>query len=115
MLIPTRESSSSPAKRPHHFLKHDSAQDPTSPPHRNNDYFYPASEAPPLFETLGGSLHTTEAGHRCLETAKHLLEVHPSLNEAPELTPFRWYGRGLGSFHAFHTEPLERIGISRTW
>ena len=38
------------------------------------------------------------ASHRCLETAKHLLEVHATLNEAPELTPFRWYGRGLGSF-----------------
>lgn len=46
------------------------------------------------------------ASHRCLETAKHLLEVHATLNEAPELTPFRWYGRGLGSFHAFHAVAL---------
>jgi hypothetical protein len=46
------------------------------------------------------------ASDRCLETAKHLLEVHATLNEAPELTPFRWYGRGLGSFHAFHAAAL---------
>lgn len=46
------------------------------------------------------------ASNRCLETAKHLLEVHATLNEAPELTPFRWYGRGLGSFHAFHAAAL---------
>lgn len=46
------------------------------------------------------------ARQRCLETAKHLLEVHATLNEAPELTPFRWYGRGLGSFHAFHAAAL---------
>ena len=46
------------------------------------------------------------ATHRCLETAKHLLEVHATLNEASELIPFRWYGRGLGSFHAFHAAAL---------
>jgi hypothetical protein len=46
------------------------------------------------------------ATQRCLETAKHLLEVHTTLNEVPELAPFRWYGRGLGSFHAFHAAAL---------
>jgi hypothetical protein len=46
------------------------------------------------------------ASHRCIETAKHLLGVHATLNEASELTPFRWYGRGLGSFHAFHAAAL---------
>ncbi|KAK5170675.1 uncharacterized protein LTR77_005265 [Saxophila tyrrhenica] len=46
------------------------------------------------------------ARNRCLEGAKHLLEVHAALNEAPELSPFRWYGRGLGSFHAFHAATL---------
>jgi hypothetical protein len=28
------------------------------------------------------------------------------MNETPEMTPFRWYGRGVGSFHAFHAAAL---------
>jgi hypothetical protein len=43
---------------------------------------------------------------RCLESAKHLLQIHATLNETPEMTPFRWYGRGVGSFHAFHAAAL---------
>jgi hypothetical protein len=43
---------------------------------------------------------------RCLESAKHLLQIHATINETPEMTPFRWYGRGVGSFHAFHAAAL---------
>lgn len=43
---------------------------------------------------------------KCLESAKHLLQMHATINESPELTPFRWYGRGVGSFHAFHAAVL---------
>ena len=39
---------------------------------------------------------------RCLESAKSLLEIHAFLQECPDFEPFRWYNRGLGSFHAFH-------------
>ena len=46
------------------------------------------------------------ARSRCLESAKHLLQIHATLNETPEMTPFRWYGRGVGSFHAFHAAAL---------
>jgi len=43
---------------------------------------------------------------RCLESARHLLQIHATINETPEMTPFRWYGRGVGSFHAFHAAAL---------
>ena len=43
---------------------------------------------------------------RCLESAKDLLRIHATINETPEMTPFRWYGRGVGSFHAFHAAAL---------
>ncbi|KAF2174190.1 hypothetical protein M409DRAFT_49053 [Zasmidium cellare ATCC 36951] len=39
---------------------------------------------------------------RCLESARQLLAGYQALNESPDLAPFRWYARGLGSFHAFH-------------
>lgn len=39
---------------------------------------------------------------RCLDSAKRVLDIHSLLNESPELVSFRWYGRGLGSFHAFY-------------
>ncbi|KAK3617019.1 hypothetical protein LTR56_025563 [Elasticomyces elasticus] len=39
---------------------------------------------------------------RCFVSAKRILEVHSNLNTTQELATFRWYGRGLGSFHAFH-------------
>jgi hypothetical protein len=38
------------------------------------------------------------ARSRCVESARHLLQIHASMNEMPEMTPFRWYGRGVGAF-----------------
>lgn len=46
------------------------------------------------------------ARSRCVESARHLLQIHAAMNEMPEMTPFRWYGRGVGSFHAFHAAAL---------
>ena len=39
---------------------------------------------------------------RSIQTATRLLEIHATMSDSPELAPFRWYTRGLGSFHAFH-------------
>ncbi|KAM0326991.1 hypothetical protein ACHAQA_006112 [Verticillium albo-atrum] len=39
---------------------------------------------------------------RCIESARALLNIHSFLHDSPELRPYQWYNRGLGSFHAFH-------------
>lgn len=39
---------------------------------------------------------------RCLESARSLLDIHSFLHESPQMRPYQWYNRGLGSFHAFH-------------
>jgi len=40
--------------------------------------------------------------NRCFESARALLDIHSFLHESPEMRPYQWYNRGLGSFHAFH-------------
>jgi hypothetical protein len=39
---------------------------------------------------------------KCLSSAHVLLEIHKLFFEDPAFKEFRWYGMGLGSFHAFH-------------
>lgn len=39
---------------------------------------------------------------RCLDSAKSVLDIHAYVHDAPKLAPFRWFNRGVGSFHAFH-------------
>lgn len=39
---------------------------------------------------------------RVFDSARKLLDWHADFANAPALAPFRWYVRGIGSFHAFH-------------
>lgn len=39
---------------------------------------------------------------RVSEGARKLLDLHSDFAKASDLAPFRWYLRGIGSFHAFH-------------
>lgn len=39
---------------------------------------------------------------RCIESSRALLGIHQMLHEDEVYRPYRWYNRGLGSFHAFH-------------
>ena len=39
---------------------------------------------------------------RCLESSRALLGIHQVLHNDETYRPYRWYNRGLGSFHAFH-------------
>jgi hypothetical protein len=53
----------------------------------------------------GRDIGTSEASWsetRIVTSALQLLEIHNEFEQCPDLAPFRWYHRGLGSFHAFH-------------
>lgn len=39
---------------------------------------------------------------QCMTSATALLEIHNLFFEDPAFKDFKWYGMGLGSFHAFH-------------
>lgn len=39
---------------------------------------------------------------RCIESSRALIGIHRMLHEDDFYSPYRWYNRGLGSFHAFH-------------
>ncbi|KAL2126502.1 hypothetical protein VTI74DRAFT_796 [Chaetomium olivicolor] len=39
---------------------------------------------------------------KCVESSRALLGIHRVLNENEAYRPYRWYNRGIGSFHAFH-------------
>lgn len=39
---------------------------------------------------------------RCMESAQRVLELHADFHNLPPFTPFYWYIRGRGAFHAFH-------------
>ncbi|OQO13028.1 hypothetical protein B0A48_02492 [Cryoendolithus antarcticus] len=43
---------------------------------------------------------------RSLQEAKRILAIHQEFESCPRLAPFKWYNRGLGSFHAFHAAVL---------
>ena len=50
---------------------------------------------------------------RIVTSALQLLEIHGEFERCPDLAPFRWYNRGLGSFHAFHAATV--LFSSRWW
>lgn len=52
-------------------------------------------------ESLSTSMHEWSVS-QCLQSAVQLLDNYVTLNNSADLAPFRWYVRGLGSFHAFH-------------
>ncbi|KAH7396090.1 hypothetical protein BKA66DRAFT_258254 [Pyrenochaeta sp. MPI-SDFR-AT-0127] len=39
---------------------------------------------------------------RCINSSKDLLQIHSLFSSRAEFSPFGWYLRGIGSFHAFH-------------
>lgn len=43
-----------------------------------------------------------QSSSRCVESAKELLRIHGLFSTHVEYAPFRWYLRGICSFHAFH-------------
>lgn len=55
---------------------------------------------------LASEMSTTEqvqwSRSRCLDNAERLLDVLTAFHNSADLAPYRWYMRGLGSFHAFH-------------
>lgn len=42
------------------------------------------------------------SSQRCMESAQRVLELHAHFHQSPQFTPFYWYIRGRGAFHAFH-------------
>ncbi|KAK6433066.1 hypothetical protein LTR95_010763 [Oleoguttula sp. CCFEE 5521] len=45
---------------------------------------------------------TSWSRERSLQEAKRILAIHQEFESCARLAPFKWYNRGLGSFHAFH-------------
>ena len=39
---------------------------------------------------------------RVIPSAMRLLEIHAEMYDSRDFAPFKWYNRGIGSFHAFH-------------
>lgn len=39
---------------------------------------------------------------KCIEAARAELELHRTLHQSPIFAPYKWYSRGIASFHAFH-------------
>jgi hypothetical protein len=56
----------------------------------------------PFFDhnTEDSSLRQSRA--RCITSATALLDIHKLFFEERQFEQFKWYGSGLGSFHAFH-------------
>ncbi|KAF2097038.1 hypothetical protein NA57DRAFT_41547 [Rhizodiscina lignyota] len=59
-------------------------------------------EAPARYTTK----QIMDSRNRCIDSAHALLGIQRMLDESAEFRPFRWYNRGLGSFHAFHAAVL---------
>ncbi|KAJ5623665.1 Transcription factorfungi [Penicillium lividum] len=49
---------------------------------------------------------------RCFESAQRVLELHADFHRLLQFTPFQWYIRGRGSFHAFHAAFLLVLIVS---
>ena len=49
---------------------------------------------------------TSWSESKIVMSALQLLNIHSEFEQSPELAPFRWYHRGLGSFHAFHAATI---------
>lgn len=39
---------------------------------------------------------------KCTKAARSMLEIYQTFDRSPLFAPYRWYGQGIGSFHAFH-------------
>jgi hypothetical protein len=46
--------------------------------------------------------HHLRSASRCIHSAKELVRIHSVFSTRADLSPFRWYLRGICSFHAFH-------------
>lgn len=51
--------------------------------------------------SFGHSQHS-QSKQRRKESAQRVLELHADFHHMPQFTPFHWYIRGRGAFHAFH-------------
>lgn len=47
-------------------------------------------------------LQYNQSKQRCMKSAQRVLELHADFHHLPHFTPFHWYIRGRGAFHAFH-------------
>lgn len=56
----------------------------------------------PLFGEPAKSGFLQRSRARCITSATALLDIHALLSDEQRFRQFRWYGFGLGSFHAFH-------------
>jgi hypothetical protein len=56
----------------------------------------------PLFGEVAESRFLQQSRARCITSATALLDIHALLSDERRFHEFRWYGFGLGSFHAFH-------------
>ncbi|KAL7947494.1 fungal-specific transcription factor domain-containing protein [Trichoderma barbatum] len=56
----------------------------------------------PLFGEATESRFLQQSRARCITSAIALLDIHALLSDERRFHEFRWYGFGLGSFHAFH-------------
>ncbi|KAK4073552.1 transcriptional regulator family: Fungal Specific TF [Trichoderma aggressivum f. europaeum] len=56
----------------------------------------------PLFGEPAESGFLQRSRARCITSATALLDIHALLSDEERFRQFRWYGFGLGSFHAFH-------------
>ncbi|KAJ5701042.1 hypothetical protein N7488_008590 [Penicillium malachiteum] len=55
-----------------------------------------------LMESPAGGTSNSWSTKLCMESAQRVLELHADFHQLPQFTPFHWYIRGRGSFHAFH-------------
>ncbi|EKV05043.1 hypothetical protein PDIG_38710 [Penicillium digitatum PHI26] len=50
--------------------------------------------------------------NRCIKSAQRVLELHAHFHQLPQFTPFLWYIRGRGAFHAFHAAFVLVLALS---
>jgi hypothetical protein len=56
----------------------------------------------PFFDDTSEGSFVRRSRARCITSAAALLDIHKLFCEERQFHQFRWYGSGLGSFHAFH-------------
>lgn len=67
---------------------------------------YSTVDSPRYIESMG----------RCFDSARDLLRIHERFFNNPQFSPFGWYLRGIGSFHAFHAAvSLITVIASHPW
>jgi hypothetical protein len=57
---------------------------------------------PVLLHYVNDSDQHRQSRARCMQSVKSILAIHALFHDSPDFSPFSWYHRGLGSFHAFH-------------